>query len=379
MDYKDFNIEIKGSKSTGEYQTTCPNCSHLRKKKTDKCLSVNLDKQTWYCHHCSFSGGLRAEKHQEVVYVKPVWKNQTQLSEKVVKWFESRGISQKTLTEMKISEGKEWMPQTQKEENTIQFNYFEGDVLINTKFRDGAKNFKMVKDAEKIPYNINGIEGSNRVIIVEGEMDVLSFYEAGFKDVISVPNGATIGKADTSYLDRFIDTLKQKTIVISTDNDNAGRSLLNALADRFGRSSCFWIDYGEFKDANEVLMAKGIQGIIDLKAHEFEIVGSLGVENYFDDVHDLLQNGLDEGARIGDNNLDEYLRFVKGYITTITGVPGHGKSEYVDHITISLIANQNWKGAYYSPENKPTKLHLSKMVRRLSAVSYTHLTLPTKA
>ena len=58
MDYRDFNIDIRSSKTTGEVQCTCPQCSHTRKKKTDKCLSVNLDKGTWFCHHCGWKGAL---------------------------------------------------------------------------------------------------------------------------------------------------------------------------------------------------------------------------------------------------------------------------------------------------------------------------------
>ena len=97
MDFRDFNIDIRSSKTTGEVQTTCPQCSHTRKKKTDKCLSVNLDKNTWFCHHCHWTGGLQ-NKISEVVYVKPEWKNNTEIDDIAVKWFENeRKISQKTL------------------------------------------------------------------------------------------------------------------------------------------------------------------------------------------------------------------------------------------------------------------------------------------
>ena len=112
------------------------------------------------------------------VYIKPEWKNNVMLSDNAVKWFESRGISQRTLIKMKITEGSEWMPQTSKEENTIQFNYFINNELINIKYRDGRKNFKLVKGAEKVFYNIDSTVGHDYVVIVEGEMDALSFVEA---------------------------------------------------------------------------------------------------------------------------------------------------------------------------------------------------------
>ncbi|MCV6901004.1 hypothetical protein OE165_28630, partial [Escherichia coli] len=76
---------------------------------------------------------------------------------------------------------KEWMPQTTQEENCIAFDYFFNDELINTKFRDGKKNFKLVKDAEKILYNLDSVKNSNYVIFVEGEIDVASWLTAGKK------------------------------------------------------------------------------------------------------------------------------------------------------------------------------------------------------
>ena len=82
MDYRDFNIDIRSSKTTGEVQCLCPQCSHTRKKKTDKCLSVNLDKQSWFCHHCGWKGKL-LDKIEKVEYIKPEWKNNTNLSERI--------------------------------------------------------------------------------------------------------------------------------------------------------------------------------------------------------------------------------------------------------------------------------------------------------
>jgi hypothetical protein len=56
------------------------------------------------------------------------------------------------------------MPQTGKTENVIKFNYFIGDQLINVKYRDGRKNFKLYKGAEKVFYNINSIIGYDHVL-----------------------------------------------------------------------------------------------------------------------------------------------------------------------------------------------------------------------
>ena len=107
--------------------------------------------------------------------------------DKTLEWFKTRGISKDTLDELKVSVGKEYMPQTGKAENTIQFNYYVGGQLTNVKYRDARKNFKLYKGAEKVFYNIDNIVGHDYCIIVEGEMDVLALHEAGITNAISVP------------------------------------------------------------------------------------------------------------------------------------------------------------------------------------------------
>ena len=50
----------------GDHKTICPQCSHTRKHKRDRCLSVRVDEAgvTWNCWHCGwrpdegFLGGL---------------------------------------------------------------------------------------------------------------------------------------------------------------------------------------------------------------------------------------------------------------------------------------------------------------------------------
>lgn len=367
MDYRDFNIDIRTTKTSGEVHTTCPQCSHTRKKKKDKCLSINLEKQVWYCNHCHWKGGLIDKKMEQIVYVKPEWKNNTSLSEKVVKWFEGRKISQKTLVDFKITEGLEFMPQAGKELNTIQFNYFRAGELVNVKYRTGAKQFKLHKGSELIFYNLDSIDGKE-VIICEGEMDAMAFYEAGFKHVVSVPAGANINSNNLQYVDNCVELFDGiETIYIATDNDIAGRKLRQDLSERFGVERCKYIEFDEFKDCNDLFIHKGAIGVSDCyhNAKDFPLEGVFTISDIDLDINDMYINGLDNGVGMGCEKFDDLLRFTKGYITTITGIPGHGKSDFLDQIAIKLHLNHNWKFAFYSPENKPTRLHFAKIARKM--------------
>jgi twinkle protein len=380
MSYEDYGIIIPNGKYTGQVYTTCPKCSHTRKKNKDKCLGINLTEQYWHCSHCNWKGRLPKEIFiEEKVYVKPVWKNKTELSQKAVKWFESRSLNQQTLIDFQISEGIEWMPQTQKEENTIQFNYFdEENELTNIKYRDGAKNFKLFKDGKLIFYGLtknelNRFSFYEDAFLCEGEIDCLSIYQSGFKNVLSVPNGANIKTNNLEYFDRVAHKFAETPLIyLCFDNDNAGRRLLDEFADRLGKERCKIVTFKDCKDANECLQKYGIQGIIESisEAKEFPLEGVFTIEDMVDEISDMYENGLEKGVNIGHQTFDKCLTFVKGYITTVTGIPGHGKSEFVDEIVLRLNINHGWRCAFYSPENKPTKLHFSKLARKIIGKSW---------
>lgn len=365
MNYAFYNIEIPAGKTSGEVQTLCPQCSHTRKKKTDKCLSVNLDKKAWYCQHCTWKGAI-IDRPEVVKYELPEWKNNTTLSDKVLKWFEGRRITAATLNKMQITEQVEWMPQVSKEVNCICFNYFYEGQLINTKYRDGAKHFKMHKGAELIPYNIDCLANAKEVWIVEGEMDALSLIEAGIENVISVPNGA---QPNLTFFDRFMPSFDHiEKIHIAVDNDAPGIELRNAIAERFGKDKCDYIVFADCKDANEYLLLNGAFALRDAANSftEFPMVGVFSITDFLPDIENLYNYGLPAGADTGMWGFDQHLKFHKGYLTTITGVPGHGKSDFLDHIIVKLLQRHGWKGAFYSPENRPTELHISKLLKKIS-------------
>ena len=52
------------SYSPGEHSTTCPKCSHDRKKKKTKCLSIKIDDDgaCWHCNHCNWSGPEKGQR-----------------------------------------------------------------------------------------------------------------------------------------------------------------------------------------------------------------------------------------------------------------------------------------------------------------------------
>lgn len=357
-------FQVKAQK-TGENPQPCPICSEDRKKKNAPCFSYNAQLGTGFCSHCGRTVFKKDENFK--TYVRPVWENKTTLSEKLVDWFNQRNISQETLIEMKVTEGVEWMPHRQTEMNVVKFNYFRDGNLINTKFRSGDKGFKLVKDAEKIFYNLDGIKGASEVYIVEGEIDCLTMVQAGYKNTVSVPNGANKGNNNLDYLDNCSKYFEDITkAYILTDHDEPGEKLAVELARRIGVEKCYRITLGEFKDVNEQLCKSGRVNLEDVKP--FPIEGIFGVADYWEDLLNLIKNGFPKGWQ-PRGKLGTLISFFPGYSTVVTGIPGHGKSEIVDQMLLEISIDYNLRGGFFTPENWPTELHLLKLIEKLTGKS----------
>jgi twinkle protein len=359
----------------GKTQGVCPICSSDRKPKNEKakCASYDWERGIGTCHNCNKTFQLHTYKRKgksEKIYVKPPQKEnveEMQISEPIIKWFEARGISKETLYELQITEGKEFMPQTSKTENAIHFNYFIGDQLINIKYRDARKNFKLYKGAEKIFYNINSIVGFEYCIIVEGEMDVLALHEAGITNAISVPNGATLGSNNLEYLDNCIDYFDDKAkIIIAVDSDVAGQALQTELVRRLGAEVCYLASFEDCKDANEYLLKYGKEALSQRisRSKPVPLENVTTFKDIEDEVTDFVRNGFKPGFQIGLDNFDSIFSTYTGQFITVTGIPSSGKSDFVDQMIVGYNEKYGWKTAYASPENTPTYLHAHKLMRK---------------
>ncbi len=360
----------------GKTQGICPLCSSDRQPKNQKlkCASYDWERGLGTCHHCDSSFQLHTYQRKgssQKTYIRPDALNVVEpkdITSKVFKWFESRGISQKTLDDLMVTEGPEFMPQTGKSENTIQFNYIIGDELINVKYRDGRKNFKLYKGAEKVFYNINSIVGFDTCVITEGEMDVLALHEAGITNAISVPNGATLNSNNLDYLDNCIDYFEDKEkVILAVDNDEPGQALQQELIRRLGAEVCFMASFEDCKDANEYLIKYGKEQLRN-KINDARPVPLENVKTFKDiedEITDFVKNGFKPGYQIGLPNFDDIFSTYTGQFITVTGIPSSGKSDFVDQMVVGYNQKYQWKTAFASPENAPTYLHAHKLMRKI--------------
>jgi twinkle protein len=364
-------IDLK-KHTSGSIKTLCPECSTARKNKKDPSLSVDIDDGLWNCHHCGWKGRVFEKKLKE--YVKPAPRLE-KLSAKTLEYFEkNRKISNNTLLRLNVTEAIEWMPGIDAETTVICFNYYRGDELVNIKFRGAKKSFKMAKDAELIFYNLNAIEDQDECIIVEGEIDCLSLHEAGIYNSVSVPNGASKGVQKLEYLDNCWELFKtKKKVVLMVDADEAGMALREELARRIGKEVCWKVTMPEgCKDANEILVKYGtevLQKTVE-SAIQWPIEGIYNMEDMAEDVINAYENGYPEGYKIGSHAFDKICSFMPGEMTIVTGIPGSGKSEFVDLIMCSLAKLHNWSWGICSFENQPSYLHVTKLLEKITGKAF---------
>lgn len=354
--------QIYSYEPNGE-RSLCPECSHLRKKKTDKCLAWDKNNNRGYCHNCG-SAFFEYSPHEAKEFVIPEWKNITDLSDKAVKWFEGRMVRQDVLKKMRVYSDKEYMPQFKSEQEVICFPYFLDGKLINIKYRGPQKSFKMVSGAELIFYNIDCLKNSDEVIIVEGEIDALTLIQAGFENTISVPNGAN---KNLEYLDACIDLFNGiKKIYIATDQDTKGIELKGELIRRLGAERCYVVSFKECKDANEFLVKYGpeIKEVLN-NAIPVPVKGIIEANNIYAEIRDLYERGVQGGLKIGQNIIDEYITWESGRLVIVTGIPASGKSEFVDYLICKLNIKYGWKCGFFTPENYPLKFHYRKLYEKI--------------
>ena len=361
----DWNtLDLK--KSTGKEALRCPNCDDRRTDKHDKSLKINHDNGVGKCFYCdalTFKESNQIDRSEKVyIYPTQEWRNFTKLSDKLVKWFwDKRRISQNTLNQFEISEEKIYFPQKKKEENAIVFNYLEGQKLVNKKYRSAEKNFTQHKGGKPIFYNINNIIDSDVVYIVEGEIDVLSFYEVGVKNCISLPNGANDNDDFWLNSEKYLKDVKH--FVIATDNDSKGIEVRDKIAQRLGRYRCTFIEWIG-KDANDDLVSSKIKDSL-ASEKRFSIGGTFTSMDLLDETLKLFNEGMPKtifpkNKMFGKFNED--FSIMMGQLTVVTGIPSHGKSSFIDWYALNLVNDYDYKLSIYSPEHNPLGLYNSKYV-----------------
>jgi twinkle protein len=377
----------------GNHKTTCPQCSHARRNKSDPCLSVTIDAKgaVVKCHHCDWTEAFNDERddspfpvRHKPAPIRPSYQPKPEtVDERVRKWFAGRGISEATLNANRISVTTAWMPGPNAEVSCVAFPYYRDGELVNVKYRDGQKHFRQEKGAEKILFGMDTVPPEAETLIwVEGEMDVLACHEAGVWNVVSVPDGAPKKVRDEdvdpeddakfeyvwncrTFLDRF------QRHILAVDNDGPGKALEEELARRIGKVDCWRVTWpvlaGDVtcKDANDTLIHGGPEAVRDAlsAARPYPIQSLFEAGQFETEAVALYRGGRKRGLSTGFSNVDRFYTVRPGELCIVTGYPSSGKSEFVDATAVNLAMEHKWRFAVCSFENPPDE-HIAKWAEK---------------
>ncbi|XP_008807186.2 twinkle homolog protein, chloroplastic/mitochondrial-like isoform X2 [Phoenix dactylifera] len=386
-----------GSCQPGKYsRMTCPQCKGGSSEEKSFSLFIREDLQLamWSCFRakCGWRGtakvseevkahNLRSDEPLQVKGHRKISERELQLEplcEELVAYFSERMISAETLRRNAVMQRK------YNDQIVIAFTYRRNGTLVGCKYREVSKKFWQERDTEKIFYGLDDIKQANDIIIVEGEVDKLSMEEAGYRNCVSVPDGAPAKvseeipneKEDKKF--QYLWTCKEyldkaSRIILATDVDPPGQALAEEIARRIGKERCWRVKWPKknstdvCKDANEVLMYLGpdaLRKVVE-NAELYPIRGLFTFSDFFHeiDAYYHCHHGFELGVSTGWKALDELYNVVPGELTVITGVPNSGKSEWIDALLCNINESHGWKFVLCSMENK-VRDHARKLLEK---------------
>jgi twinkle protein len=287
---------------------------------------------------------------------------------------QKRSLKKETIEAFKIGQ---WDKQ-------IIFPYIRDGIVIFAKYlhidrsSDGKKTMRVEKGCEPCLFGWHLIpDNAREITICEGEIDAMSLYQLGIA-ALSLPLGA--GSKKHEWIDYDYDRLAVfDKIYLCLDNDEAGKITTADLLVRLGQERCVVVNL-PMKDANECLHAgmtcdeikvyfDNAQGV---DPPEMKCAGSIA---------EKLCNWLDpekrecDGYRAPWSKAKGKILFRPAEFSVWTGINGHGKSQFVGQIILSMMS----QGAkvFLASLEMSDEVFLGRLARQASAINnqskeYTH-------
>lgn len=315
--------------------------------------------------------GIRDEprREQKKTFVRPQRPKCQAPRGRVLDWLAGRGISDATVTAFRV--GEQIFGNDAEQKFYAVFPFIREGELINTKRRniDDKRDMSQSKGAEPCLFGWHLIDPKARMVaITEGEIDAMTLHQADIP-ALSVNQGA----GNHQWIDSDWERLQQfDDIVLCYDADDAGRKGAYEAARRLGVDRCRFATFGESKDANDYLNSKPtkeLQFYIDA-AEPMPVEGTCTISSLRHQILRRYDGEVERGLPTGWDCMDKYYTVLPGEWTLVTGIPGHGKSEWLDALAMNLAKNHGWRFGVFSPENHPPEYHAVKMMEKYAGMPF---------
>lgn len=264
--------------------------------------------------------------------------------EHVKDYLGKRGISSATIDYLDVREDKR---------GNCVFNYYDtNDVLTLVKYRPARSINKdkgeiktwCQKDADTTPllFNMNRVNSSRPLLIVEGEVDCCSAVCAGYINTVSVPFGA----GNFHWIEENWDWLEQfHEVIIWADNDEPGEKMRKECIYRLGSWRTKYIQTPPYfkkngkkiplNDINDCLQIGGKELVLKLIGEAKDVPVTSVID--YADIEELDMSKVG-GVKTGLKPVDkELIKLYNGTLTILSGRPGSGKTSLIDQTAATAM------------------------------------------
>lgn len=218
----------------------------------------------------------------------------------------------------------------------------------------------------------------DQVIFVDHPLDRIALEQAGVSNAVCLPprmSPLLPNGGDWSSLGLIEKKLhKIGRVVMSLRDDESGQKWGDELARRVGKERCFRTRWSNYRteatptSPRTVVMELGLEQTKEAieKSPNFPVAGIHELSDVEEEFELLYEFGLQPGVSTGWPTLDYYYTVKPGRWTVLTGIPGHGKSSFLDSLIVNMAQLHGWKFGVFSPESQPVARHFAALMEKAS-------------
>ena len=406
------------SRKAGKNMFVCPLCGSGSHGGRNSDGAFHVTGATWYCHSCKQGGDIfklielheglssfpdQVKRGADLLGVSVIETAKSDFSPEVKKEVKKPEVKKHpgrmTLIEtfskqINGSPAKEYLLGRGFNEETISrfmlgFNQKTGRVVIpypGTDYKieraisDQAEKKYLYPTGESIPIFMIKDGQSDYFYITEGQLDALSMYQVGAKNVIALGGGSY------HLIEELLETTKIDGAVIVADRDpeekrekdgltpgeRTAQNIEKTLTDHKIKSVIVYPPEG-FKDSNDLLkadperlkqlLADSGKQLLEAPSQGLKVinVGDYLTENFFDS--DIAYFKKYKDRKIGFDNVDKYMTLYPG-VACLGGASSLGKTTFAVNIVDNLL-KKGESVIYFALEQLPIELITKSLARRV--------------
>ena len=380
-----WRIEAGEDRGDGWFFSTCPRCHGRSVGSSVPTLLGHLESGRFFCADCGHHGDASLVpsnyRGSRVDLTLPWWEPLSPAEAEA--WLGEQQRSPLPVT-LEVGKGLALVTDTDNPgwEEALVFPCRDKDsdqvasVVLLPKLSDGQLLPPQdLPGTQSVPLGWNTLQG-DKIVFVDHPLDRLALEAASVDNVVCVPprmNPLLPGGGDWSALAFMEKTLHSMSRFVMALRDNeTGKKLEEELSRRIGRDRCLRVRWQNYKTPDEVTCAASVLATLGEgalreaieKAPPYPVAGIHELRDVDENFEVLYEFGLQPGVSTGWPTLDLHYTVKLGQWTVLTGIPGHGKSNFVDSLAINLAKMYGWKFGMFSPESQPIERHYASLMEK---------------